>query len=90
MRYVLGEPFVLDRYRVAVVSRQRAVGHAVDQGAERMPKHRPAPKIVMLACQKEPAFVIVRDGQVTVALDMSGAKVDLAAVAAICPDVQNL
>ena len=75
MKYVLGKPFKAGRYKVAVVSRQGVDGRSMGgQG-------------VALACHKEPAFVVVQEGQGRVVLDMMGAEVPLADVATLCPAV---
>lgn len=76
MTYVLGEPLAVGRYRVAVVSRQAVDARTIGR------------KGVALLCHKEPAFVVVQDGQEIAALDMMGAEVSLAQVQALCLAVE--
>lgn len=78
MTYVLGEPFLVDRYKVAVVSRQSVGTHVVGRHG------------IALQCSKTPAFVVVLDGQGRAVLDMSGAKVPVAQASALCPAIDAL
>ncbi len=78
MTYVLGKPFVVDRYTIAIVSRQMVGANPVGGRG------------LALACSKEPAYVVVMDAQGKTFLDMSGAKVPLDMVAARCPSVAKL
>lgn len=78
MTYVLGKPFVAGGYTVAVVSRQGVEGRSLGR------------KKIGLVCHKEPAFVVVQDGKGRAALDMMGAKVPMAQVAALCPAAATL
>jgi hypothetical protein len=78
MSFVLGEPFDVGGYRVAIVSRQVVGGHVIGRGG------------VALHCTKAPAYVVVDDGQGRVVLDMTGAKVMLEEVSTLCPAVATL
>lgn len=76
--YHLGKPFTVDRYTITIVSRQSVDGRQI------------ARQGVALLCSKQPAYVVVQDGQGSAVLDMTGAKVPLDEVAALCPDVAKL
>jgi hypothetical protein len=73
MRYVLGKPIVVGRFAIAIVSRQVADARSIGG------------KGVAMMCHKEPAFVVVQDGQRRAVLDMMGAKVSMAKIEALCP-----
>ena len=78
MTYVMGQPFIVGRYTVAVVSRQAVEGRRLGRQG------------IGLACHKEPAFVVVQDGQGRAVLNMMGQEVPMAEVAALCPAVTAL
>ncbi|MCK0097324.1 hypothetical protein MWU60_17230 [Yoonia sp. F2084L] len=78
MSYVLGKPFVAGRFRVAIISRHLVSGHRVGRQG------------IALHCTKAPAFVVVQDGQGRAVLDMTGAKVAMEKVSALCPEVTTL
>jgi hypothetical protein len=65
-------------YRIAVVSQQLAAGSIVGKRG------------AFCRFGKKPAFVLIWDGPVTTALDMTGGKVPIAKVTALCPAVANL
>ena len=75
MTYVLEPAFRSGGYEIFIISQQSVEAHQV--GAQG----------VTLFCRKEPAFVLVRNDRESVTLDMTGAKVPLAQVAALCPSV---
>jgi hypothetical protein len=78
MRYVLGKPFVAGGFTIAVVSRQAVQGHVAGRNG------------LAAFCSKAPAYVVVQDGQGRAVLDMTGAKVALEEVRALCPEVATL
>lgn len=78
MTYVLGSPFVVGRFTVVVVSRQTVNARKVGR------------KGVAVACHKVPAYVVVQNRQDRSVLDMSGAKVPMEEVLALCPAVETL
>lgn len=78
MSYVLGPPFVTGGYTISVVSRHVVGGQVIGRHG------------VALHCAKAPAYVVVQDGQDRAVLDMTGAKVALEEVSALCPAVARL
>lgn len=78
MTYVLGDPIVSGSYTIAIVSRQVVAG-----------RQRKA-RGVSGYCSKEPVYVVVRKGKGCAALDMTGAKVPLQDVQALCPAVTGV
>jgi len=78
MKYVLGDPIVSGGYTVAIVSRQVVAG-----------RQRKARGISGFCC-KQPVYVVVRKGEGRAVLDMSGAKVPLEEVQALCPAVTTV
>ncbi len=78
MSYVLGKPFVVGGFTVAVVSRLVVGGHVTGRHG------------LAAYCSKAPAYVVVQDGQGRAALDMTGATVALEEVSALCPEVAGV
>jgi hypothetical protein len=78
MSYVLGQSFEAGGYTIAVVSRQVVGGQVIGKCG------------VAVQCFKSPAYVVVQNRQGRAVLDMTGAKVALAEVTALCPEVGAL
>lgn len=78
MTYHLGKPQDVGGYRIAVVSRQIVTARPVGRRG------------AYCYCGKEPAFVLLRRKHVTTAMDMTGRKVTIAQVAALCPAAAEL
>jgi len=78
MKYVLGDPIVSGDYTLAVVSRQAVAG-----------KQRKA-RGVSGFCSKQPVYVVVRKVEGRAVLDMTGAKVPLDEVQALCPAITTV
>ena len=78
MSYVLGAPFVAGGFTIAVVSRLVVDGHVIGRFG------------LAAYCSKAPAYIVVQDGKGRAVLDMTGTKVALEEVSALCPEVATL
>lgn len=78
MTYVLGEIQNVGGYQIAIVSHQTVTANALGTHS------------VYCQCDKQPSFVLIRDRHILAAMDISGSKVAIATIAALCPAVVNL